>query len=196
MFPCFRVSVAELFPSACILIKMLAASHYPVATITIIEPMSNNEGASSGGFSLVEALMAILILTFGFMFVGEVMVGSIGSSTLSRSKGTAGVAATNKLEALALKYRANPNDSELTVGSHGPEQVEIVNPQENNKINRFNVGWTVSSISDPSSGAALNAVQVTITVTPIGAGTAVNNKVGLNKVLSVSTIFSFNYRSS
>jgi prepilin-type N-terminal cleavage/methylation domain-containing protein len=153
--------------------------------------MRNNSSIHSRGFSLVEALMAILILSIGFMFVGQMMVSSIGSSTLSRSKGTAGVAATNKLESLALKYRANPNDSNLTIGSHGPEQVEIINPHDNNKINRYNVGWTVGSVSDPRSGVTLQAVLVTVTVTPIGAETTANNKVGQNKVLNVSTIFSF-----
>jgi Tfp pilus assembly protein PilV len=158
--------------------------------------MNNTDDAKAEGFSLVEALMAILILSVGFMFLGQIMVGSVGSSLLARSKGTAGLAATNKLEALALKYRANPEDADFTIGNHGPEQVEIVNPNDNGKLNRYNVAWTVSSVSDPRSGATLRAVQVTATVTPIGSGTTVNNKVGQNKVINVTTIFSFNLRSS
>jgi Tfp pilus assembly protein PilV len=158
--------------------------------------MNNTDDARAGGFSLVEALMAILILSVGFMFLGRIMVGSVGSTLLARSKGTAGLAATNKLEALALKYRANPGDADFAIGNHGPEQVEIVNPNDNGKLNRYNVGWTVSSVSDPRSGVTLRAVQVTATVTPIGSGTTENNKVGQNKTINVTTIFSFNLRSS
>jgi Tfp pilus assembly protein PilV len=158
--------------------------------------MTNTCNAHSEGFSLVEALMAILVLSVGFMFVGQILVSSIGSTTLARSKNTAGLAATNKLEALALKYRANPGDADFTVGTHGPEQVEIANPNDSSKVNRYNVGWAVSSVSDPRVGVTLKAVQVTITVTPIGSGTTANNKLGQNKVINVTTIFGFNLRSS
>jgi Tfp pilus assembly protein PilV len=158
--------------------------------------MTNTHEAQSEGFSLVEALMAILILSVGFMFMGQVMVGSIGSTILARSKGTAGLAATDKLEALAQKYRANPGDADFTLGSHGPEQVEILNPNDSRKLNRYNVGWMVSPVSDPRSGVTLRAAQVTVTVTPIGSGIAANNKVGQNKVINVTTIFSFNLKSS
>jgi prepilin-type N-terminal cleavage/methylation domain-containing protein len=169
---------------------LLAASQFPGVHLDDNEAMRNDDFIHSRGFSLVEALMAILILSIGFMFIGQVMVGSVGTSALARSKGTAGVAATNKLETLALKYRANVSDSDLTLGGHGPEQVEIINPRDNSKVNRYNLNWTVSSVSDPRS-VTLRAVRVTVTVTPIGSGTATNNKVGLNKVLNVSTIFSF-----
>ena len=153
--------------------------------------MNNTDDAHAEGFSLVEALMAILILSVGFMFLGQIMVSSVGSTLLARSKGTAGLAATNKLEVLALKYRANPSDTDFTIGNHGPEQVEIVNPNDNSKLNRYNVGWTVGSVSDPRSGVTLSAVKVTVTVTPIGSGTTANNKVGQNKVINATTIFSF-----
>jgi Tfp pilus assembly protein PilV len=175
--------------------NMLAPSQFPVLETTDNRPMTNSDDFRSGGFSLVESLMAILVLSLGFMFVGQMIVSSVGSSTLARSKGTAGVAATNKLEALALKYRASDSDADLTLGNHGPEQVEILNPQDSNKVNRYNVAWTVSSVSDPRAGKVLKAVYVTVTVTPIeSSGTSTNNKIGQNKVLNVSTIFS--YRTS
>jgi prepilin-type N-terminal cleavage/methylation domain-containing protein len=164
------------------IVSCITVFHYRCADN---QAMRKDPCANSRGFSLIEALMAILILTVGFMFVGRIMVSSIGSSTLSRSKSTAGIAATNKLEALALKYRANSSDTDLTVGNHGPEQLEILNPNDSNAVNRYNVSWTVSAVS------TLKAVQVTVTVTPIGSGTTAQNQVGLNKVLNVSTIFGF-----
>jgi hypothetical protein len=140
---------------------------------------------------LVESLMAVLILTLGFMFVGPMMVNSIGSTTLARSKSTAGLAAAQILDGLALQYRANAGDDDLTIGDHGPTQVQIANPADTNIVNRFNVTWTVGAVSDPRSGKQLKAVQVTSRATPIGsAGTSTNNKVGQNKIINITTIFS------
>jgi prepilin-type N-terminal cleavage/methylation domain-containing protein len=170
---------------------MLAPSQFSIMEAADNEAMTNTDNSHSKGFSLVESLMAILILSFGFMFVGRMIVSSVGSTTLSRSKSTAGLAATNQLEWLALKYRANAGDADLAVGNHGPQQVEIINPHDSRKVNRYSVGWTVSSVPDPRAGKTLMAVRVTVTVTPIGAGTETNNKVGLNKVVNVSTIFSY-----
>jgi type II secretory pathway pseudopilin PulG len=151
----------------------------------------NMDSSGSEGFGLVESLMAVLILALGFMFVGPMMFDSIQSTTLARSKDTAGLAATNQLETLARQYKANENDADLTIGNHGPTQVEIVNPTDNSKVNRFNVAWTVAAVSDPRPGKTLRAVRVTTTVTPIGSGTSTNITVRQNKVLSVSTIFSY-----
>ena len=147
--------------------------------------------SGSEGFSLVESLIAILILALGLMFVGPMIFDAITSTTLARSKDTGALAATNQLETLERLYRANPNDANLTLGTHGPVQVEIVNPNDNSKLNRYSVSWTVASVPDPRAGKTLRAVQVRATVTPIGAGTAENIKVRQNKIINITTIFGF-----
>jgi len=154
-------------------------------------PMPNLDPAGLEGFSLVESLMAMLILALGLMFVGPMTFSAISSTTLARSKDTAGLAAANQLETLASLYKASASDANLTPGSHGPVQVEIINPSDNSKLNRYNVAWTVASVPDARPGKVLRAVQVTVTVTPIGSGTATNIKVRQNKVLNATTIFSF-----
>lgn len=146
--------------------------------------------ADSEGFGLIESLMAVLILALGFMFVAPLMVNSIQSITLAKSKDTAGLAAANQLENLASQYRANASAADLTIGDHGPNQVEIVNPSDSSKVNRYNVAWTVSSVPDLRAGKTLKAVQVRVTVTPIGSGTATNIRAQQNKVINVTTIFS------
>ena len=166
-------------------------SEIPTVEAFDSEGKPNGDAAGSTGFSLVESLMAILILALGFMFVGPMMFDSVQSLTLARSKDTAGFAATNQLETLAALYKANESDANLTAGSHGPVQIEIVNPADNTKLNRYNVAWTVASVPDPRAGKVLRAVQVTVTVTPIGSGTETNIKVRQNKVLNVTTIFSY-----
>lgn len=147
------------------------------------------EGGEAG-FSLVESLIAILILALGMMFVGPMIADAVQNTSLSRSKDTASLAAANQMEALVRLYRANPGDANLSIGTHGPVQVEIVNPSDNSKLNRYSVGWTVAAVPDPRAGKTLNAVQVTATATPIGAGTAANITVRQNKVVSITTIFS------
>jgi len=145
---------------------------------------------SSEGFTLVESLMAIFILALGLLFVCQMTFVSLGGTSLAKSKGTAVLAAQNQLESLADAYRQDPNGTNLTVGSHGPVQVEVLNPVDNSKSNRFNVAWTVSIVSDPRSGKVLKSKQVMVTVTPIGTGVSVNKQTGLNKVVSMTTIFS------
>ena len=153
--------------------------------------MPNPAYDRSGGFSLIESLMAILILALGFMYVGPMMFSSIQSTTLARSQGTAELAAIQQLEDLARKYRANAGDADLTAGNHGPGQIQIVNPNDGSIVNRYNVAWTVSSVPDPRAGKVLKAVQVTVTVTPIrSTGTASNIQTGANKVVNVTSIFS------
>ncbi|MDI9613293.1 MAG: hypothetical protein QM330_09610 [Acidobacteriota bacterium] len=142
------------------------------------------------GFGLVEALIAVFILALGMMFVGPMIADAVQNTSLSRSKDTASLAAANQMEALNRLYRANPGDANLSIGNHGPVQVEIVNPSDNSKLNRYNVSWTVAEVLDPRPGKTLSAVQVTTTATPIGAGTAANLTVRQNKVVSITTIFS------
>jgi Tfp pilus assembly protein PilV len=162
----------------------------PAAEAADMKAVPNPGHAGSEGFGLIESLMAILILALGFMYVGPMMATSIQATTLARSKGTAKLAATNQLEALALKYEADPDDTDLAVGTHTPVQVEIVNPNDSSQVNRYNVGWTVASITD-AAGRVLRAARVTVTVTPIrSTGTTANIKVQQNKVINVSTVFS------
>ncbi len=157
-------------------------------------PTGNNaeEGRqrSDGGFTLVEMLIAIIILTFGLLAAGQLLMVAMGSSSLSRSKGGAASAAANKVEFLADLYRQNPNAADLTTGSHGPEVVQILNPINNRVLNRFNVNWTVATVPDPRAGKNLNARMVTVTATPIDGSGASHNMAGLNKTVSVSSIFS------
>ncbi len=144
----------------------------------------------SEGFTLVEMLIAIVILTFGLLAAGQLLAVAMGSASLARSKGSAATAAQNQLEFLADLYRQNPAAGDLSVGSHGPVQIQVLNPANSRVLNRFNVSWVVATVPDPRAGRTLNAREVTVTVTPINGAGAVNNKAGLNKVVNVSTIFS------
>ncbi|NWG11913.1 MAG: type II secretion system protein [Acidobacteria bacterium] len=151
-------------------------------------------GAQADGFTLIEMLIALLILSFGLLSAGQLMYLAMGSASLARSKGNAAMVAQDKLEFLADVYRRNRADADLTVGDHGPEQVEILNPNSGTALNRFRIVWNVSTVPDPRAGKVLHARLVRVTVTPLGTGAAVNNQIGLNKTVSVSSIFSTRFQ--
>ncbi len=153
-------------------------------------PASVCPPTSAQGFTLVEVLIAIVILTFGLLAAGQLLCVAMGSASLARSKGSAAVAAQNKLETLADLYRQDPNGVDLSIGSHGPQQVQVLNPANSRILNRYEIAWQVATVPDPRAGKILKAKQVTVTVTPINSAGAQNLRAGLNKVVSVSSIFS------
>jgi len=142
------------------------------------------------GFSLIEMMISLVILTFGLLAAGQMLYTAAFSSSLARSKGIASIAAQDRLESLASLYRQDPSAVDLKLGNHGPDQAEVVNPADKSILNRYAVTWDVSLVPDPRPGTALNARLVKVTVTPALPGGASNSKPAMNKVLNVSTILS------
>ncbi len=142
------------------------------------------------GFSLIEIMIAVIVSTLGLLAAGQLIYVAASSGSLSRSKGTAAVVAQNKLECLADLYHRNKSDIDLALGSHGPEQTQVINPATGAVLNRYHISWIVSDVSDPRPGKVLDARQIRVTVTPIHSGGVRNTQVSLNKVLNVTTVFS------
>jgi len=170
---------------------MITFSQSPAVKAAGNQAVPNSCRAGSAGFSLVETLMAMFVFALGLMFVGPMMFDSVGLTSLARSKDSAGLAATNALESLSLRYKANPASSDFTNGEHGPEVVEVTNPADSTIMNRYNVRWTVDTVPDVRTGKELRAVQVTVAVTPLGSGTQERAQTSQNKVIHATTIFSF-----
>ena len=147
---------------------------------------------SSGrqGFSLIEMMLTLVIMTFGLLAIGQLLYVAAGSSSLARSKGTAAIAAQNHLESLRLLYGHNPLAPDLAPGSHGPRQSMVTNPMDGTVLNCYDVNWIVDSVPDPRPGKVPNAVRVRATLSPVQIGGTPNVRPGLNKVLNVTTIFS------
>jgi prepilin-type N-terminal cleavage/methylation domain-containing protein len=144
---------------------------------------------SAAGFTLIEMLIALVIMTAGLLSAGQLMYVAMASASLARSKGTAATVASDKLEFLADVFRRNRLDASLTDGDHGPEHVQVTNPNTGTALNRFRVQWTVSTVPDPRAGKVLQAKLVRVTVTPVRGADTTNNRMGLNKVVSISSIF-------
>jgi hypothetical protein len=130
------------------------------------------------------------ILTFGLLAAGQMIFVAMASASLARSQGSAAVVAQSKLAFLADLYSRDPNVQDLSIGSHGPERVEVVNPAAHNVLNRFSVAWMVSAVHDPRPGRVLNARLVLVTVTPIDAAGGAHFRASLNKTVTIPAIFS------
>ena len=155
-----------------------------------LQRASTGSEKGAPGFGLIEILIALLILTFGLLAVGELIYLTAGAGSLARSKGTVAIAAQNKLEYLSDLYQRDPDSAELSVGAHGPEQAESLNPITGIPLNRFEITWNISNVPDPRPGKTLQAKLVSITVTPIRSIGEVNTKPYLNKALNVSSVIS------
>jgi prepilin-type N-terminal cleavage/methylation domain-containing protein len=142
------------------------------------------------GFALIEVLAAIAVLTFGLLAAGQLMVVSVGAGSLARSKGTAAIAAQNKLEYLSDLYHRTPGAMDLAPGAHGPEQMQVLNPVNEKALNHFSVEWIIAKVPDPRPGKMPDALLASVTVVPVHSGGGNNEKPLLNKSVNVTTVFS------
>ncbi len=142
------------------------------------------------GFSLVESLIALFILSLGLLAVAQMLLVSLSSPTLARSKSSAALVAQDKLEFLAAAYRQDPAHADLTLGNHGPDFVNVNNPNDARLLNRYAVNWNISQVPDPRAWKTLHAIIASVTVTPVDAGGNRNDQQLMNKVVSVTTTLS------
>ncbi len=142
------------------------------------------------GFSLIEMMIALLVLTFGLLSAGQMLFVAASSGSLARSKSAAAIAAQSKLESLAALYQQDPLALDLAAGYHGPVQVNLLNPADASTLNLFRIEWNISPVPDPRPGMALDGKLVKVTVIPSLPGGRPNNRPRFNKILSVSTIIS------
>ena len=106
------------------------------------------------GFTLVEVMIAIAILTFGILAVASMQTSSMyGNSTANRvTEGTSW--AGNKMEELLT---IPDTDAQLSVGTHGPETMI-------SGVSRYDVNWEVIDSVDPSNPIE-DAKLIIVTVT-------------------------------
>ncbi len=76
--------------------------------------------AGRQGFTLIEMMLALIILTFGLLTAGQLLYVAASSSSLARSKGTAAIAAQSLLESLASLYSQNPLAADLPSAPMAP----------------------------------------------------------------------------
>jgi prepilin-type N-terminal cleavage/methylation domain-containing protein len=146
------------------------------------------------GFSLIEMMMALILLTIGLLSSGQLFCYAVGIESLSRSKGMAAAAVQDMLETLSNRYQHSPEAEMVSPGDHGPVQKLVTNPTNGKVVNCFNLTWTVRPVSDPRTGKLPGAVHVRVTAVPATTDALENRHVSLNKQISVSTIFSTRWK--
>ena len=141
------------------------------------------------GFTLVELMIAVLILTVGLLAAAQILTITIGLDSLARSKSTAALAAQNELERLADLYRRNPAAGELKIGAHQAEElIEIRNPLTQNVLNRYKITWFVSNITDPRPGIDISGRIISVRATPMSAKNVESTHSSQNKATTLSAV--------
>jgi Tfp pilus assembly protein PilV len=142
------------------------------------------------GFSFIELMMAFAVLTFGLLAAGQLFYVAASSDSLANAKGSAAIAAQNRLEYLSDLYNRDSAADDLAPGNHGPVQTQIKNPVNGTVLNRYAISWNVSPVSDPRPGKNMDARLVRVMVAPIKEEGSMNSRPPFNKILSINTIFS------
>jgi competence protein ComGC len=142
------------------------------------------------GFTLLENLLALAVLTFGLLASAPMIAAALKSATLAQSKACAILAAQSKVDYLTERYQHDPSDPELQWGRHGPETLDVLDPVGGTVWNRLEIIWTVDDVPDPRPGFHLAARLLTIEVRPVGRTGSPNLKTWLNRELSLSAVLS------
>jgi prepilin-type N-terminal cleavage/methylation domain-containing protein len=144
----------------------------------------------SAGFTLVEMLVATVILAFGLLAAGQLTCLALNSASLARTKTCAAILAQNKLEQLSERFRNHPESPEVQNGPHGPQWEEIVNPTAGSVLNRFAISWDISELPDVRPEAHPKAKRVVVTAIPILQTGQANLKAWQTTVMSLATVLS------
>lgn len=146
--------------------------------------------AEMAGFGLIEMMLSLFILAFGLLAAGQLLYIAACSSSVTRSKDTAVLAAQSELESLAALFHGNPSAEDLLPGAHGPRWAEIANPLDGTVLNRYELRWTVERVEDPRPGRKTDAWRVQVTATPARLDGVSNSRPSLNKTARIGTVIS------
>ena len=155
---------------------------------TIRNPQSEIRNPKSG-FSLVEVMIAVLILTIGLLSAAQLLTMALKLDVVARLKSTATLAAQNELERLTDLYRRNPAADELTIGAHQAEELtEILNPITQKVLNRYKITWLVGEINDPRPEMDPRGRTISVMATPMLTESAENANFSINKVITLNAV--------
>lgn len=128
--------------------------------------MRLNKNHNQEGFTLIETIVAIVIITVGLLMLAHLMTVSIVLNERTESNLKSIQLAQGKMESLKAQFNnfVNSGDlpGDLSSGSHGPETITIqTDDSDTQNYLSFDMRW---SIIDLSGGMK----QVTLSVNPDG----------------------------
>jgi len=101
----------------------------------------------AAGFTLIEVLVAVVILVFGLLAVGSMQISAIRGNFMSGNTSMAISLASEKME--DLLNRANySGDPDLDEGTHGPEPISKAGVVGASGL--YGRSWTVTDQSSPT----------------------------------------------
>ena len=128
------------------------------------------------GFTLIESVIALLILSSGLLGLAQLFVLAISQNAYGRQNTMAVSVAGNRVETLRNEFnndlRTGISSADMTAGNHGPVTVTLAPPSNSNQGTfSYNVSWTV----------AVNGFEkeVTVVVTPGSSNVKLNRNVQL-----------------
>ena len=127
--------------------------------------MELNKNNSQKGFSLIETIVAIVIITVGLVTLAHLMTVSIILHERTEADLKSVQIAQGKMESLKAQFStflsSGDLPGDLSAGSHGPETVVIQNSEtDTQNLLSFDVNW---NIADMSGGMK----QITLSVNPV-----------------------------
>jgi type IV pilus assembly protein PilV len=99
---------------------------------------------NAAGFTLLEVLVAIMILTFGLLAVGSMQISAIRGNFMSGNTSMAVTLAGEKMEDL---LNTDYSHADLKAGKHGPESISKTGADDEGGLYRRS--WTVTDRSSP-----------------------------------------------
>lgn len=105
--------------------------------------------SEESGFTLVESMIALTILSISLLALIQLMQVAVRQNALARFETMVAVVAQDKLETLRAAYNneleTDTGSSALTAGSHGPETMTMAAPTNSSMgDSEFQVSWTVT----------------------------------------------------
>lgn len=138
--------------------------------------MKRSINRNQEGFSLIETIVAIVIITVGLLTLAHLMTLSIMMHETTESDLKSVQLAQGKMESLKAQFNSfvasGDLPGDLSPGSHGPETVVIqTSDASTQNLLSFDVSW---SIVDMSGGMK----QVTLSVNPVAVQSTVDGEYG------------------
>jgi len=108
------------------------------------------------GFTLIEVMIAVVILMFGLLVVGSMQISAIRGNYMSGNTSMAISLAGEKMEDI-LNRRDYSGDPDLTAGNHGPEAISKTGVEGTGGLYRRS--WTVTNETSPTRKSVVITVS-------------------------------------
>jgi prepilin-type N-terminal cleavage/methylation domain-containing protein len=108
------------------------------------------------GFTLIEIMIAVVILMFGLLVVGSMQISAIRGNYMSGNTSMAISLAGEKMEELINK---DYSKADLTAGNHGPEAILKTGTGVEGTGGLYSRSWTVTNETSPTRKSVVVTVS-------------------------------------